>query len=340
MGLLSLIKNIYNNNRFEQSYGFEDVAIKQQKNICVSRLDSNISSEVIRGINRPIPLIASNMSTVVNADFCIRLYELGALGFMHRALPEDKYLQEIDKIASRCDLVCASVGIGDDQFILAQKLIRHGANVIVIDIAHGFSDFVVEMAKKIKSFSKDTKVVIGNTINVQSAYEVDKYADALKIGIAQGSGCETFMMTGCTEKQFSAVLKFKKVSRKLGLPIVSDGGIKIPSDVVKAIGAGATSVMAGQVFARCPESAATEFEVEGVKKKIYAGMSSRYVQEMWRGGLKPGTCVEGKTLYLDMGEPLENLLERYGGAIRSGLTYSGSNNIKDFQKKCKFILIK
>jgi len=339
MGFLSLIKNIYNNNRFEQSYGFDDVAIKQKKNICVSRLDADISSEVIRGVNRPIPLIASNMSTVVNADFCTKLYNLGALGFMHRALSEEEYLKEIDIIASNCDIVCASVGIGDEQFLLAQKLIHHGANVIVIDIAHGFSDFVVEMAKNIKSFSKDTKLVIGNTINIQSAYEVDKYADALKVGIAQGSGCETFMMTGCTEKQFSAVLKFKKVSKKLGLPIISDGGIKIPSDVVKSIGAGASSVMAGQIFARCPESAAKEFKVDGKKKKIYAGMSSRYVQEMWRGGLKPGTCVEGKTLYLDIGEPLENFLERYSGAIRSGLTYSGSDNIKDFQKKCEFILI-
>jgi IMP dehydrogenase/GMP reductase len=69
-------------------------------------------------------------------------------------------------------------------------------------------------------------------------------------------------------------------------------------------------------------------------------MASRYVQEMWKGKVKAGTCVEGKTLYLDMGEPVENFIERYAGALRSGLTYSGSKNIKDFQKKCEFILLK
>jgi len=340
MGLLSFFNNLYHNNKFERSYGFEDIAIKQKKNVCVSRLDADISSEVLRDVVRPIPLIASNMSTVVNSSFCVELYQRGALGFMHRALDEEKYISEIKIIASNCSLTCASIGIGDDQFELAKKLIKNGANIIVIDIAHGFSDFVVDMAKKVKSFSKDTKLVIGNTINVKSAYEVDKYASALKVGIAQGSGCETFMMTGCTEKHFSAVLKFKKVSKKLGLPIISDGGIKNPSDVVKSIGAGASAVMAGQIFARCPESSAEVIEQDGQKKKVYAGMASRYVQQMWRGGLKPGTCVEGKTLLLEMGEPLKDLLERYGGAIRSGLTYSGSSTIKDFQKKCDFILLK
>jgi len=632
MGIFSFVKNLYYNNRLERTYGFDEVAIKQKKNVCTSRLDADISSEVIRGIVRPVPLIASNMSTVVNSDMCNKLYDLGALGFMHRALPEEEYLQEINRIADKCRVVCASVGVGDSQFKLAKKLIKNGANVIVIDIAHGFSDAVVNIAKRIKSFSKNTKVVVGNTINVESAYEVDKYVDALKVGIAGGcfaagtrilmsnglyknienivvddiiinqygkparvkrsfstgyktilsvksslcnkstlvtkdhlyftengwkeineisstllfpknidfdmpkdftlyidknkeeavvvkptyssgylfgsalsknvriskrtyritwniekesmyivkelidsilmffqnsikiyirtigkyiavsvydkclhkiiesfenkslpqnlfvnndlyleglvdsicdfarygnsqnmseiygiaeynlsgflpgsvsknekylqsvsfsknciaetvevydleiddnshsfiannaivhnSACETAMMTGCTEKQFSVCLKFQKVSKKLGLPIISDGSIKFPADVVKAIGAGASSVMGGQIFARCPESAAEIVEIDGEKKKLYAGMASRYVQEKWRGGLNPGTCVEGKTVYLNMGEPVANLIERYSGALRSGLTYSGAKDISDFQKKCEFILIK
>ncbi len=728
---ISFLKNLYYNNQFRRSFGFDDIAIKQQKNVCTSRLDADISSEVIRGISRPVPLIASNMSTVINADFYIKLYKLGALGFMHRALPEDEYFKQVYIIKEKCDLVCVSVGIGDRQFLLAKNLIIAGANVIVIDIAHGFSDYVVDIAKKIKNYSKSTKVVIGNTINVESAYAVNDYADALKVGIAQGcfaagtrilmsngyykniedvvygdmvinkngkpakvkksfctglkdtikidtsisigptyltadhklwvgdlnstskktiqsrgyaklldkqsktkpkkekyvwkeikdtqrdvllmpkriqfdlpktfdilikkrnggnylsgekyvteymltpsyelgyifgtflgdgnanchvqhiinknsgkvyssktgsinwsfgadendivkklsdcirvvfvkktaisktvrknvvivslyykpladflnrfgkrdkkrlpenllvsdgsylqglfdglidsdgtkenritfantslflielfnvlnyllygffpnntkqivktssimtqeqinnckpfyvsekiktgtkrltkdyqivkllkknsitvrqkvydleiddethsfiannaivhnSACETAIATGCTEKQFSTVLKFKKVSKKLGLPIISDGGTRNPADVVKAIGAGASAVMAGQIFARCPESAAEVVEIEGEKKKLYAGMSSRYVQDMWKGKLKPGTCVEGKVVYLKMGEPVDKFIERYSGAIRSGLTYSGARNIKDFQKKCQFIRI-
>ena len=338
--MINIIRNIINNNRFERSYGFEDVAIKQQKNVCKSRLDVDISSEVIRGITRPVPLIASNMSTVVNSDFCIKLYNLGALGFMHRALHWNEYRDEVMEIAKWCDVVCASVGIGDDQFDLAKKLITHGANVIVIDIAHGFTDEVVHMAKLIKGYSNEIKIVVGNTINVDSAYEVNDYVDALKIGIAQGSGCETYQMTGCTEKQFSAVLKFKDAAKKLGLPVISDGGVKCPGDVVKALGCGASAVMAGQIFARCPESAAEVIEINGKNKKIYAGMASRYVMDMWKNGVKNGTCVEGKTVYLDVGESLDKLIERYSGALRSGLTYSGARDIKEFQRKCGFVLLK
>jgi IMP dehydrogenase len=338
--MLNFLRNIYLNNRFEISYGFEDIAIQQQKNLCSSRLGTDISSEIIRGVKISIPLIASNMSTVVNSDFYIKIHNLGGFAFLHRAFVEKDYIEETKKIARQCIWVVCSIGIGDDQIDLSKNLIKNGCNIVVIDIAHGFSDRVIEVAKKVKEFSSQTKVVIGNTINPEFACRADKYADALKVGIAQGMACETYNMTGCTEKQFSAILKFKKVSKKLGLPIIGDGGIREPGDFVKAVAGGSSGVMAGSIFARCPESASETTEVDGVCKKIYAGMSSRYVQTKWKNGVKSGTCVEGKTVYLDIGENIEKLLERYAGALRSGLTYSGARNIIEFQNKCKFILLK
>ena len=124
------------------SLGFNDVSILQQENKCLSRLDVNISSEIIKNIIRPVPLIAANMSTVVNSDFCIKLYELGALGIMHRAMGDADLVQEISKIANKCSITAASVGVGIDQIELAKKLIVAGANIILIDIAHGFTDAV------------------------------------------------------------------------------------------------------------------------------------------------------------------------------------------------------
>jgi hypothetical protein len=97
--------------------------------------------------------------------------------------------------------------------------------------------------------------------------------------------------------------------------------------------------MCGSIFARCPESAGKLLEIDGVKKKLYAGMSSEYVQNKWKGGLKSGTCAEGKAIYLDLGESIEKLLERYSGALRSGISYAGFNNIEDFKKGCEFLLI-
>lgn len=322
-----------------ESLGFQHVSIRQKKNKCKSRLDADISSQVIRGITLDIPLIASNMSTVVNADFCILLDSLGAMGIMHRALDEVTLEGAINRIARKATNCAASVGVGRGQLDLAKNLVRFGANIICIDIAHGYSDEVFELARQIKSFSPETKIIIGNTTNTEFLKEASEVADAIKVGIAQGFACETKNTAGCTEQQFSAVLKFKEISKVYGIPIISDGGIREPADFTKAIAAGASSVMAGKIFASCPESAADTAHIDGVTKKIYAGMASRYVQEKWRGGLKDGTCAEGGVRYLDLGEGVEELLTRYSGALRSGITYAGATNILSLHDSVEFVRI-
>jgi len=319
------------------SLGFENIAIQQQKNKCLSRLDVDIESEIVRGIKRPIPLIAANMSTVCNAEFCCLLYQFGALGILHRADTRENLIQQTRKIADQCEVIAVSVGIGEDQFDLAVDLIRAGANIIVIDIAHGYCDAVINLCKRIKAWSNKTKVIVGNTVNENMLYEVNDCADAIKVGIGQGSVCETAFTAGCTEKQWSSVYKMKAISKELGLPVISDGGIKQPADFVKAIGAGANSCMAGGIFCACPESAGEIVIVDGNRKKIYAGMASRFVQDMWKGGLKDGTCPEGTIKYLDIGESVESLLQRYVGALRSGITYAGGTDIVSFQKVVEFI---
>lgn len=333
-------------NTMERSFGFEDIAIKQKKNICQSRLDVDISSEIIRGVIRPNPMIASNMSTVVNADFCIQLFKNGALGIMHRADTEQNILNEIKKISKECEWVAGSIGVGADQLELANKMIKNGCNIITIDVAHGFSDTVLELGKKIKQQHPFVKLIIGNTTNPDIFKECYDFVDAIKVGIAQGLACETKNTAGCTEKQFSAVLKFKQLSKNFGIPIISDGGIREPADFSKSIAAGANSIMAGSIFARCPESAAelkTIYSHNGSvlsEQKIYAGMASRYVQEKWKGKLKDGTCPEGGIRYLELGEPLNKLLERYSGALKSGITYAGGNSISTFQNSAEFVLLK
>jgi len=320
----------------EISLGFEDIALKQNKLKVISRSDILCHSEIIKGVFRPIPLIAANMSTVTNSDFCIKLWNLGAMGVLHRASDDQFIFNEVKKISNKCDFTAASTGL---DFLFAKKLINSGANIIFIDVAHGFSNEVFKLAKKIKEFNYRCKVVIGNTINTEILIEKDviNYVDAIKVGIAQGFVCETKNSAGCTEKQFSAVYKFKNKARNW-MPIISDGGIREPADFVKAMGAGASSVMAGKIFAECPESSAPETIINGISKKLYAGMASRYVQEKWHGKVK-NDCPEGTVKYLDIGEPAENLLKRYSGALRSGISYSGSSNIKEFQEKVEFVRI-
>jgi IMP dehydrogenase/GMP reductase len=324
-------------NKLELSLGFDQVAIKQKKNICSSRLSVDTTSEIFRGFTVKIPLIAANMSSVINAEFLNKILSLGAFGFLHRALPENKYIDEVKQVAKVNSQVPISIGIGNSQYVLAQELIKNGANIVVV--AHGYSDEVINLGRKLKKEYPHIKMIIGNTTNPNIMQEVDDFADAVKVGIGSGSVCETKNTAACFEKQFSAINKFSDLSKKLGLPIISDGGIREPADVVKAVGVGANSVMAGRVFARCPESAATTAEVDGHTKKCYFGMASRLAQDQWRGGLKVGTCPEGTVKYLDIGESVDALLERYQGALRSGITYAGGRDIKSFQDNVEFIRI-
>lgn len=323
---------------FPISLGFENVAIVQKKNKCESRLDAVIKSEVIKGIYLNIPLIAANMYTVTNPNFCVTLSKLGAMGVLHRAEKPDVLINNVNSMKKEIDLVAASVGVGDGQLDLAKQLIIAGVSIIFIDIAHGYSDSVINMARGIKNISKEVKVVVGNTTNIGLLEESFDFADAVKVGIAQGFACETKNTAGCTEKQFSSVLKFKHRAKYLGMPIISDGGIREPADFVKAIGAGASSVMAGKIFAECTESAADWVEIDGRPKRLYAGMASAYTQDRWRG-LKEGTVAEGGVRYLEPGPSVGDLLGTYSGALRSGITYAGGTDISTFQDGVDFVKI-
>jgi IMP dehydrogenase len=325
--------------KLKKSLGFNDISIVQKKNICPSRLNVDTKSEVIKEIWLELPLISANMSTVTNADFCIKMHKYGGMGILHRASPKNEILTSIKKISEEIPLVAASIGVSNNDKDFFKEMIQAGCNIICIDIAHGYSDSVINMAKNIKQYSKDTKVIVGNTVNIGLLLESHKFVDAVKVGIGQGLACTTKDTAGCTEKQFSAVYKFKELSKELGIPVISDGSIKEPSDFSKAIGAGANSVMAGSIFARCPESAAETVEVDGNIFKVYAGMASKHVQETWKGSLKQGTCAEGAVKLLPLGESVENLMVRYSGALKSGITYGGGKDIESFQKECEFIKV-
>jgi hypothetical protein len=188
---------------------------------------------------------------------------------------------------------------------------------------------------KIKKEYPSIKLIVGNTTNVEFLDEIDPYVDAVKVGIASGFACDTKSTAGCYEQQFSAVWKFKERSKQLGLPIISDGGVREYSDLVKAIGAGANSIMVGSFLAACPESAA-ELNKEKTHK-IYAGMASEYVQNNWKGGLKPGTCAEGSVKLLKIGPSVVDMINNFQGALRTGITYGGGIDIKSFQQEVKFI---
>lgn len=326
-------------NDLVRSYSFKDVAIKQQQCIVNSRKDIKIESEIIRGVKIKIPLIASNMIDVVNSSFCNQLYKLGSLGFMHRGFSNnEKHIEEIQRISRECSVVVASIGIQTQDYFLVEQLIKAGTNVICIDVAHCFSNNTLQLCKHIKEHHPTVKIVVGNTVNPDAIEFFNDYVDAIKCGCASGGCCETRNTSGSYKPQWSTIYDMKERAQIYGMPLISDGGIREPADFSKSLGAGASSCMAGSIFARCPESSSKTIEIDGVKKKLIRGMASRAIQEKWRGNVS-NDCPEGRSVFLDEGESVEKLLERYSGALRSGISYSGFDNVQDFQKGCEFILI-
>lgn len=335
-------KYLYNPSNFNLSLSYDDVYLYQQKNICDSRLHTNVSSELFRGFYINYPLIPANMLDIINPEYIKLVSNLGSFGIMHRAFSDKHDLETNLKTLKYNKKMYhnhfgASVGVGENAYSEAISYYKQGADVICIDVAHGYSDQVIDLAKNLKSYSKGLKLIVGNVMNHKFLFEIDKYADAVKVGIGQGAACTTKNVAGCHEPTFQSIYRLSKVAKVLGMPLIADGGVRQPKDFVLAIAAGASTVMSAYAFAQCEDSPAFVSNHSG---STYSGMSSKEVQDRWNKGLKSGLTPEGTTINVPVTfSTTKEMLDTYIGGLRSGLTYSGVDNIKDLHKKAKFIRV-
>ncbi len=243
--------------------------------------------------------------------------------------------------------VAAAVGIAGDTSDRVRALVDVGVDAIVIDTAHGHSQGVLDMAKLIKKNFPDVELVIGNIATAEAAKDlIAAGADAIKVGIGPGSICTTRVIAGVGVPQLTAIYEVAKATRGTGIPVIADGGIRYTGDIVKAIAAGADSIMAGSLFAGVDESPGDTIIYEGRKYKTYRGMGSieamkegskdRYFQDTEDdiSKLVPEGIV-GRVPY--KGTLGEVILQMVGG-LRAGMGYTGSHTIADLQK-AKFIKI-
>ncbi|MFA6193725.1 MAG: IMP dehydrogenase [Parcubacteria group bacterium] len=246
-------------------------------------------------------------------------------------------------------LVGAAVGVGEEDFERAELCVQKGVDVIVIDTAHGDSEPVYRMLKTLKKQFPDLDVVVGNVSEGKSAKRLVKAgADGVKVGQGPGSICTTRVIAGIGHPQVSAVHECEAAIRGSDVPICADGGMKYSGDITIAIGAGASSVMLGNLLAGTKESPGDVIIRDGMPMKSYRGMGSlsameqsessreRYRQpECSRGKLVP-EGVEGEVPF--KGEVAEILYQLLGG-LRAGMGYVGAANIKELQGKADFIRI-
>lgn len=241
----------------------------------------------------------------------------------------------------------AAVGIASDTLERVAALVKAGADIVVIDTAHGHSEGVINMVKSIRK-KFDVDLIAGNVATAEATVDLIKAgADCVKVGIGAGSICTTRVIAGVGVPQVSAVMECAKAAAKFNVPVISDGGIKQTGDVPKAIAGGADSVMLGGMFAGTEEAPGEKVLYEGRSFKIYRGMGSieamkqgskdRYFQDVEDdiNKLVP-EGIEGIVPYKgNVGETIYQLI----GGLRSAMGYCGAKNIKEMKTKTKFVMI-
>jgi len=243
--------------------------------------------------------------------------------------------------------VAAAVGIGADTLKRVEALVEVGVDAIVIDTAHGHSQGVLEMAMLVKKHHPDIELIVGNVATAEAAKDLVKAgADAIKVGIGPGSICTTRIIAGVGVPQLTAVYDVAGAIKGTGVPVIADGGIRYTGDIVKAIAAGADSIMAGSLFAGVDESPGETIIFDGRKFKTYRGMGSveamkdgskdRYFQDTEDdiNKLVPEGIV-GRVPY--KGTLSEVILQMVGG-LRAGMGYTGSATIDSLQN-ARFIKV-
>ncbi len=244
--------------------------------------------------------------------------------------------------------VAAAVGVTGDVLDRITALVKVGVDAVVIDTAHGHSKAVVETLKKVKIAFPDLQVVVGNIATREAAIALaEAGADAVKVGIGPGSICTTRVIAGVGVPQFTAVLNVAEALKGTGVPVIADGGLRFTGDVVKALAAGASTIMAGSMFAGVEESPGETIIYEGRKFKAYRGMGSieamqkgskdRYFQDMEDDIAK--LVPEGISARVPFKGSIAEVIYQLVGGLRAGMGYCGSSTIEELQEKSQFIRI-
>ena len=242
----------------------------------------------------------------------------------------------------------AAVGVGDDGFERAERLIDAGVDLLVVDTAHGHSARVLEAVGRVKKLSNSVRIMAGNVATYDGTKAlIDAGADAVKVGIGPGSICTTRIVAGVGVPQLAAIMSAVEAARDQDIPVIADGGIKFSGDLAKAIAAGASAVMIGSLLAGTDESPGEVFLYQGRSFKAYRGMGSvgamargsadRYFQAEVRDTLKlVPEGIEGQVPYKGS---VSGVLHQLAGGLKAAMGYVGGADLKDFQERATFVRI-
>ena len=309
---------------------FDDVLIKPQFSDIKSRSEVKLDA-YCNGLNLSVPIISSPMDTVTEYDMYKEMSKLGGLGVIHRYNTIEEQVKIASFDPSNC---CCAVGVSGDFLERTSALVKIGVQKICIDVAHGHTAAVRDALWAIrKEFGVDLHIMAGNVATLSGFNDLSDWgANSVRIGIGGGSICSTRLQTGHGMPTFASILECAKSDREASL--IADGGIRTAGDIVKALGAGADAVMLGSMLAGTDETPGEIIAVKGKSVKVYRGMASKEAQYAWRGHT---ASLEGVSSTVELKGPVKDVMFELTQNIRSGLSYSGSRSITEFQAKVQFI---
>ena len=338
---------------------FDDVLLIPQYSEILP-VDTSVVSRFSRNIGLNTPVVSAAMDTVTEDRMATAMALEGGIGVVHRNQAPERQAEQVAAVkaaevpadASLANVdtrgrlrVAAAVGVGPDSAIRAEMLVKAGVDALCVDTAHGHTRNVIEAVRRYRaSYGASIDIVAGNVATAEgTAALIDASADGVKVGIGPGSICTTRIVAGVGVPQLTAILMCAAEAHAAGVPIIGDGGIRYSGDIVKALAAGADTVMLGRLLAVAEESPGESERVGGRVVKEYRGMGSlgamsagsdRYPQ-LDRRKLVP----EGVEARVSIEGPLAGILYQLIGGTRAGMTYCGATSIEDLRAKARFVQV-
>ena len=320
---------------------FSDVLIKPKRSNLYSRnqvkLERTFTFLHSKRTWTGIPLMVANMDTTGTFEIYNILKEYKIITCLHKHYNVEDYPIDLDP-----NYYTLTTGISDDDRNKLDSLIqRINPYFVVVDIANGYSQKFVDFCTKLRNDYPDLTIIAGNVATTDMVQEllISARVDIVKCGIGGGSVCSTRLKTGVGIPQLSVCGECSEVANGLDGHIVSDGGCKVSGDISKAFGAGAHFVMMGGMMAGHDESGGEIIEEDGIKYKMFYGMSSEYAQDKHNGGMAKYRSSEGKVKKIVYRGKISDTIDDILGGLRSTGTYMGAGRLKDFPKCCTFVKV-
>lgn len=299
-------------------------------------------STTIAGIPLNVPLLSAAMDRVTEARMAIALGAIGALGVIHRNCTVEEQVAMVRE--AKAAGVPVAAACGPFHVERAKALDEAGCDALVIDCAHGHNLKVIESAKKIKKSLTHAKLIFGNIATAEAAKAACAFADAVKVGVGPGSICTTRIVSGVGVPQLSAICEVVAVARKKGVAVIADGGMRTSGDIAKALAAGASAVMLGNLLAGSDEAPGEIVERDGVRVKEYRGMGSRAVIGSQSGSERYLTngrkaVPEGVEAYVHCKGPVADVVATLVSGVQVSMGYVGAHTLLEFATKARFMRI-